>query len=201
MSPSNFSPSPPLHVWTNEAMDNKVFLQRWLQKFPQYKGRDLYVAGESYAGRRSIYNTASIVCFVVLIKTRNRNYFRHSARISLAEKPQPVFMSHANVQWGLDRHTNTPILQSPNPNRMLPLPAHRRPFLPHMLPALPPSLSHRLLPTCAAIHKFASFDLRRGPQQLCGPRHGGAPPSAAAPTDHHHLHYWPPRSGHCHRIL
>jgi hypothetical protein len=68
MSPSNFSPSPPLHVWTNEAMDNMVFLQRWLQKFPQYKGRDLYIAGESYAG---IYNTASNVSFVVLIKTRN----------------------------------------------------------------------------------------------------------------------------------
>nr|ACG42988.1 serine carboxypeptidase 1 precursor [Zea mays] len=32
------------------AMDNMVFLQRWLQKFPQYKGRDLYIAGESYAG-------------------------------------------------------------------------------------------------------------------------------------------------------
>jgi hypothetical protein len=109
-------------------------------------------------------------------------------------------MSHANVQWGLDRHTNTPILQSPNPNRMLPLPPCHRPFLPHMLPAPPPSLSHRLLPTCAAIHKFASFDLRRGPQQLCGSRHGGAPPPAAAPMDHHHLHYWPPRSGHCRRI-
>ncbi|KAG2557879.1 serine carboxypeptidase-like 45 [Panicum virgatum] len=32
------------------ATDNMVFLQRWLQKFPQYKGRDLYIAGESYAG-------------------------------------------------------------------------------------------------------------------------------------------------------
>ncbi|ONM26629.1 Serine carboxypeptidase 1 [Zea mays] len=32
------------------AMDNMVFLQRWLQKFPQYRGRDLYIAGESYAG-------------------------------------------------------------------------------------------------------------------------------------------------------
>ncbi|KAJ3671814.1 hypothetical protein LUZ60_007893 [Juncus effusus] len=32
------------------ARDNVVFLQRWLEKFPQYKNRDLYIAGESYAG-------------------------------------------------------------------------------------------------------------------------------------------------------
>ncbi|KAJ8476255.1 hypothetical protein OPV22_019982 [Ensete ventricosum] len=32
------------------AMDNLVFLQRWFTKFPQYEGRDLYIAGESYAG-------------------------------------------------------------------------------------------------------------------------------------------------------
>ncbi|KAJ3701508.1 hypothetical protein LUZ61_005213 [Rhynchospora tenuis] len=32
------------------ARDNLVFLQRWLEKFPQYKSHDLYIAGESYAG-------------------------------------------------------------------------------------------------------------------------------------------------------
>ncbi|XP_022934176.1 serine carboxypeptidase-like 45 isoform X3 [Cucurbita moschata] len=32
------------------AEDNFMFLQRWFQKFPQYKGRDLYIAGEAYAG-------------------------------------------------------------------------------------------------------------------------------------------------------
>ncbi|KAF3334449.1 serine carboxypeptidase-like 45 [Carex littledalei] len=32
------------------ASDNLVFLQRWLEKFPQYKSHDLYIAGESYAG-------------------------------------------------------------------------------------------------------------------------------------------------------
>ncbi|RWR80100.1 Peptidase S10 [Cinnamomum micranthum f. kanehirae] len=34
----------------NKARDNLVFLQRWFDKFPQYKGRDLFITGESYAG-------------------------------------------------------------------------------------------------------------------------------------------------------
>nr|DAD30436.1 TPA_asm: hypothetical protein HUJ06_009287 [Nelumbo nucifera] len=32
------------------GMDNLVFLQRWFLKFPQYKHRDLFITGESYAG-------------------------------------------------------------------------------------------------------------------------------------------------------
>lgn len=32
------------------ARDNLMFLQRWFAKFPQYKDRDLYITGESYAG-------------------------------------------------------------------------------------------------------------------------------------------------------
>lgn len=34
----------------SKARDNLVFLQRWFDKFPQYKGRDLFITGESYAG-------------------------------------------------------------------------------------------------------------------------------------------------------
>lgn len=33
------------------ARDNLVFLQKWLLKFPQYKNRDLFITGESYAGK------------------------------------------------------------------------------------------------------------------------------------------------------
>ncbi|KAL3649908.1 Serine carboxypeptidase-like 45 [Castilleja foliolosa] len=32
------------------AQDNLVFMKKWFLKFPQYKDRSLYIAGESYAG-------------------------------------------------------------------------------------------------------------------------------------------------------
>lgn len=33
------------------AHDALIFLLRWMKRFPQYKHRDFYIAGESYAGR------------------------------------------------------------------------------------------------------------------------------------------------------
>lgn len=32
------------------AKDSYTFLINWLERFPQYKTRDFYIAGESYAG-------------------------------------------------------------------------------------------------------------------------------------------------------
>ncbi|KAL6844875.1 hypothetical protein ACP4OV_025534 [Aristida adscensionis] len=32
------------------AMDSYIFMLHWLERFPQYKGRDFYIAGESYGG-------------------------------------------------------------------------------------------------------------------------------------------------------
>ncbi|MCO5612636.1 hypothetical protein L7F22_066905 [Adiantum nelumboides] len=41
----------PSHVNdVNTAKDNLMFLLGWLKKFPEYKGRPLYITGESYAG-------------------------------------------------------------------------------------------------------------------------------------------------------
>jgi serine carboxypeptidase-like clade II len=30
-----------------------VFLERWLERYPQFKGRELYLTGESYAGKKT----------------------------------------------------------------------------------------------------------------------------------------------------
>lgn len=32
------------------AADNYLFLVNWLERYPEYKERDFYIAGESYAG-------------------------------------------------------------------------------------------------------------------------------------------------------
>ncbi|CAA7396351.1 unnamed protein product [Spirodela intermedia] len=47
------------------ARDNLVFLRRWFSKFPRYKDRDLFIAGESYLmvqfnKRRNVFNLKGI---------------------------------------------------------------------------------------------------------------------------------------------
>ena len=37
-------------LFCDTAQDALVFLIRWMSRFPQYKYREFYIAGESYAG-------------------------------------------------------------------------------------------------------------------------------------------------------
>lgn len=39
------------------AKDSLKFLEKWFKRFPQYKGCDFYLAGESYAGSRRLHKT------------------------------------------------------------------------------------------------------------------------------------------------
>ena len=38
------------YQFCDTAEDALVFLIRWMSRFPQYKHREFYIAGESYAG-------------------------------------------------------------------------------------------------------------------------------------------------------
>ncbi|QHO09276.1 serine carboxypeptidase-like 25 isoform X2 [Arachis ipaensis] len=40
----------PLVIWLNGAKDSLEFVVQWLERFPRYKNRELYITGESYAG-------------------------------------------------------------------------------------------------------------------------------------------------------
>jgi hypothetical protein len=43
------------------AEDSYTFLLNWLNKFPEFKSRDFYISGESYAGTPAALNLSSLV--------------------------------------------------------------------------------------------------------------------------------------------
>lgn len=36
-----------------KAKDSLVFLEKWFERYPQFKERELYLTGESYAGKQT----------------------------------------------------------------------------------------------------------------------------------------------------
>ena len=45
-----------VHGIVISAEDAYTFLVNWLERFPQYKHREFYIAGESYAGLYNVYD-------------------------------------------------------------------------------------------------------------------------------------------------
>lgn len=50
------------------AEDAYTFLVNWFERFPQYKHRDFYIAGESYAGLELSYVVLFYFCFQLCYK-------------------------------------------------------------------------------------------------------------------------------------
>lgn len=54
-----------VHLLMMKANDMRVFLLRWYDKFPEFKSRDLFLTGESYAGQH-VVTFASVNIFLYL---------------------------------------------------------------------------------------------------------------------------------------
>lgn len=63
------------------AEDSYAFLINWFERFPQYKHRDFYIAGESYAGydttAKCFFNNVSYAFLVTFIMFRLLNVLMH----------------------------------------------------------------------------------------------------------------------------
>lgn len=53
------------------ADDSYTFLVNWLERFPQYKTRDFYIAGESYAG-----HYVPQLAYTIVSRNKNPNQMR-----------------------------------------------------------------------------------------------------------------------------
>ena len=53
---------------TTTAIDAYTFLVNWLERFPQYKTRDFFIAGESYAG-----HYVPQLAYTILLNNKNTN--------------------------------------------------------------------------------------------------------------------------------
>ena len=58
------------YQFCDTAEDALVFLTRWMSRFPQYKHREFYIAGESYAGM--------CVCIYIYLQQTTNNLLLHN---------------------------------------------------------------------------------------------------------------------------
>ena len=72
------------------AIDSHVFLLRWFDRFPEYKGREFFIVGESYAGHY-------IPELAITIDVQNKN--PKLSPINL--KGISVSTTHQNQQWSV----------------------------------------------------------------------------------------------------
>jgi serine carboxypeptidase-like clade 2 len=57
------------------ARENLVFLLQWFKKFPQYKHKDLFLTGESYAGKCvSVTSFLENINFQKLVNMKNHSF-------------------------------------------------------------------------------------------------------------------------------
>ena len=69
------------------AQDSYIFLLNWLERFPQYKTRDFYITGESYAG-----HYVPQLAYDILSRNKNTNQTVINLKgiaVSLSNKTHP----------------------------------------------------------------------------------------------------------------
>ena len=45
------------------AQDSLTFLLKWVERYPEYKGREFYIVGESYAGNNNLESSSYLLVF------------------------------------------------------------------------------------------------------------------------------------------
>lgn len=84
------------------AEDAYAFLVNWFERFPQYKHRDFYIAGESYAGVTSIAILAVIFYMIcswsLKVKLQDYNFGKLLSGHYVPQLSQIVYERNRGVQ-------------------------------------------------------------------------------------------------------